>query len=42
MYSNSLKSDSEIQLKWQNLGFFIFPFLDILTIIYDFYLLGLT
>ena len=41
-YSNSLKSDSEIQRKWQILGFFNFAFLETLTIIFDFDLLDLT
>ena len=40
--SNSLKSDFEFQLKCQNLEFFDITFLDILTIIYDLNLLGLT
>ena len=35
-YSNSLKSDSEIQQKWQNLGYFNFAFLETLTITFDF------
>ena len=40
--SNSQYSDSEIQLKWQIFGFFIFTFLDILTTIYDFDLQGMS
>ena len=41
LYYNSLNSDPEIQLKWQNLELFNFTLLEILKKNDDFELLGL-